>query len=342
MTLSNYNYKTFFWRLYEKLFEEDIFSSAAQVGFYFSFAIFPLFLFLITLVGMVLGSVEDLRNELFFYLSQVMPYSAFDLVKKTIIEVTQDSTSGKLTLGIFIAIYSASAGLDSIRIALNSVWGIKESRSYFRTKAQSILLTVIIAILIFVALGIVFYGWQLISIALSQLGLPDASPFILILIQWITVLSALMLVFAIIYNFCPDHNPFKWVWITPGSVTGIILWLLLSTAFKTYLNYYNTYNKMYGSLGAVIILMLWLYLTALVILFGGLINATLQEMTDGVVAEKSETLSEEDIKADENAEINSEEEKENGISEDSETTPEKLRESKKAKVKSKNQKISEI
>ncbi len=322
MTLSDYNYKAFFWRLYEKLFEEDIFSSAAQVGFYFSFAIFPLFLFLITLVGMVLGSVDDLRNELFFYLSQVMPYSAFDLVKKTIIEVTQDSTGGKLTLGIFIAIYSASAGIDSIRIALNSVWGIKENRSYIRTKLQSILLTIVIAILIFVALGIVFYGWQLISLALNYLGLPDASPVILVLIQWITVLSALMLVFAIIYNFCPDHVPFKWIWITPGSVTGIILWLILSSAFKTYLNYYNTYNKMYGSLGAVIILMLWLYLTALVILFGGLINATLQEMTDGTIAEKSEELTQEEIKADEDVTIISDDVLENKVSADSETAQE--------------------
>ena len=297
MSIAEYDYKTFFWRLYEKLFEEDIMSSAAQCGFYFSFAIFPLLLFLITLVGMVLGSADDLRNELFFYLSQIMPYSAFDLVKKTITEITENSTGGKLTLGFFIALWSASAGIDSIRIALNSVYNLKESRSWIRTKLQSLIFTMVIALLIFFALGAVFYGWQFISFVLTYIGLPLASPFFLVLIQWITVISVLLLVFALIYNFCPDHKPFKWFWISPGTIIGIILWLLLSTAFKTYLQYYNTYNKMYGSLGAVIILMLWLFLTALVILIGGLINATVIEMKDGSVAEKSTILSEEDVTA---------------------------------------------
>ena len=83
------------------------------------------------------------------------------------------------------------------------------------------------------------------------------------------------------------HKPHKWVWITPGSVTGIILWLSVSYAFRLYLSYFNSYDKTYGSLGAVIILMLWLYMTAFVILIGGIINATLQEMTDPETAAES-------------------------------------------------------
>ena len=95
-----------------------------------------------------------------------------------------------------------------------------------------------------------------------------------------TVLVVLISTFALLYNYLPKHKKHTWVWITPGALVGISLWLALSYAFRLYLDYFNTYDKTYGSLGAVIILMLWLYLTALVILIGGSINAVLQEFTD--------------------------------------------------------------
>jgi membrane protein len=95
----------------------------------------------------------------------------------------------------------------------------------------------------------------------------------------------LVTMFALVYSFLPQHKKPGWTWITPGAIVGIILWLVLSFAFRLYLSYFNTYDATYGSLGAVIILMLWLYLTALVILFGGSMNAVLQEFTDPEAAE---------------------------------------------------------
>lgn len=275
------NLKTFFKRLYQKaLFEEDVLSTAAQVAFYFSFALFPLLLFLVSLFGIILESADEFRNELFFYLRQIMPYSAFDLVQSTIREVTENSSGGKLTIGILIALWSASAGVDSLRIALNSVYNLEEKRSWFKTKLLALGLTFSLTLLITIACGIVFYGWKFLSLVLDSVSIPIPSPFFLMVLQWITVLIVLLIIFGLLYNFLPGHKPHKWVWITPGSVTGIILWLTLSYAFRTYLSFFNTYDKTYGSLGAVIILMLWLYLTALVILTGGIINAILQEMTD--------------------------------------------------------------
>lgn len=278
MSFLSFSYKEFFSRLYEKAFDEDIFSSAAQVAFYFSFAIFPLLLFLVSLIGLVLSSADDLRGELFYYLRQIMPFSAFELVQTTIREVTESSSGGKLTIGFFIALWSASAGVDSIRIALNSVYNLKEKRAWWKTKLLSLSFTFIITILISIALAIVFYGWKFISFVLGLLSLPIPEGLFLILIQWSAVLIVLFMVFDLLYSFIPSHSPLKWKWITPGAIVGIILWLLLSFGFRLYLNYYNTYSRMYGSLGAVIILMLWLYLTSLVILIGGLINAILMEM----------------------------------------------------------------
>ncbi len=287
------DFKTFFKRLYQKaLFEEDILSTAAQVAFYFSFALFPLLLFLVSLFGIILESADEFRTELFFYLRQIMPSSAFDLVQTTIKEVTENSSGGKLTIGLLIALWSASAGIDSLRIALNSVYSLEEKRSWIKTKLLSLFLTFSLTVLITIACGIVFYGWKFISLILSTINLPIPSPLFLMIFQWIIVLAVLLIIFGLLYNFLPMHEPHKWVWITPGSITGIILWLSLSYAFRLYLSFFNTYDRTYGSLGAVIILMLWLYLTALVILIGGIINATLQEITDPETAARSEEQSE--------------------------------------------------
>lgn len=285
--------KPFFKRLYQKaVFEEDILSSAAQVAFYFSFALFPLLLFLVSLFGLILVSADDFRNELFFYLRQIMPSSAYKLVQDTISEVSQRSSGGKLTLGLLIALWSASAGIDSLRIALNSVYSLEEKRSWIKTKFQSIILTFSLTVLITIACGTVFYGGKFLALILGAINLPIASPFFLIVLQWITILIVLLIIFGILYNFLPMHKPHKWVWITPGSITGIVLWLLASYSFRLYLSYFNTYDKTYGSLGAVIILMFWLYLTALVILIGGIINATLQEITDPETAAEAAKQSE--------------------------------------------------
>ncbi len=103
-------------RLYQKAFHDDIFSRAAQVAFYFSFAIFPLLLFLMSLFGLILDSTEEYQKELFEYLRGIMPKTAFELVKNTIVEVAQNSSTGKLTFGFLIAIWSASAAIDSLQV----------------------------------------------------------------------------------------------------------------------------------------------------------------------------------------------------------------------------------
>ncbi len=269
--------KPFFSKLYTKAFEDDIFSSAAQVGFYFSFAIFPLLLFLVSLFGIFLDASNRYKLELYFYLKQIMPYSAYELVRNTIDETTQSSSRGKLTIGLLAAVWAASAGIDSLRIALNTVFDFKETRDWWKTKAMSITFTVVLTTLITIALGIVFYGWKIVSFMFSGLGFPIPEPIYLVILQWVITLAALLVIFELLYNVLPDRKPFRWFWITPGAVVGIVLWLLLSNGLKAYLQYFNTYDRTYGSIGAVIILMLWLYLTALVILVGGIINSIMEE-----------------------------------------------------------------
>jgi membrane protein len=266
--------KDFFTRLGEKITDDDILGNAAQVAFYFSFALFPLLLFLMSLLGILLSDKQDLQNELFRILGQVMPNSAFDLVRKTLDEVTSNATGGKLTIGILITLYSASAGIDNMRGTLNEVYNLKETRSFLRAKATSLALTLGVGGLILIALAFIVYGSQLLDS-----WLPVDSPYILAPLQYAVVLAVVLTAFAVIYNFAPNHDAFQWKWISPGAVIGVLLWILSSGAFKLYLRYFDSYAATYGSLGAMIILLLWLYITALVILMGGAINAILDEET---------------------------------------------------------------
>lgn len=267
--------------LYEKVTETDIFSNAAQVAFYFSFAIFPFLYFVISLFGLVLESSDGLKAELFAYLKQIMPWSVFDLVSRTIDEIIENSSGSKLTIGLVVTLWSASAGFDAIRNALNSINNLKETRIWFRTKAESLLLTFIISILVGVVLAIVFYGWQIFKTALSGIGFDGDRPFLLTAIQWVSIFFVMLLVCEVIYALLPNFKKIKWHWITPGSVAAILMWIVLSTGFRTYLGYFNSYDKAYGSLGTMIIMMLWLYLTASALMIGGALNAVLDALIDG-------------------------------------------------------------
>ncbi len=283
-TLTLFEWKRFFIRLYERSIDADIFSRAAQVAFYFSFALFPLLYFLVSLFGIILESSDGLRNELFSYLHQIMPLSVFELVRKTIDEIVANSTGGKATLGLIVALWSASAGVDAIRSALNAIYELKETRNWFLNKLQSLFFTFVVTLLAMLVLVTVFYGWELVQYGLDHLGgLRITSPLILVSIQWISTLLVMLFACEIIYNMLPDFKKFRWIWVTWGSITAIVLWIVLTSGFRTYLGYFNSYNKTYGSLGAVIIMMLWLYLTATALMIGGAINAALAELHDQTV-----------------------------------------------------------
>jgi membrane protein len=274
------DWKRFLTELYRKIMDTDALGNSAQIAFYFSFSFFPLLFFLVSLFGIVLESTESLRADLYVYLAQIMPGSAYELVRTTLDEIVQNSSGGKLTFGLAVTLWSASAGVDSLRAGLNSVYEEKERRAWWWTKLQSLLLTLLFIILIGITLAGVAAGWKLVQLAFASAGIEVTSPFVLVGIQWLSVIVVLVFVTAVIYSVLPSFEEFKWIWVSPGAGVAIVLWLALTGGFKLYLQYFNTYNKTYGSLGAVIILMLWMYLTAVAVLIGGAINSTLTEMSE--------------------------------------------------------------
>jgi membrane protein len=203
-------------------------------------------------------------------------------------EIIKNSSGSKLTLGAFFTLWSASAGVDSLRGALNSVYEIDEDRSWWYTKGQSLLITFLFIVMLGIALGALAAGWNMLESALSLAGYQISSGGVLSVIQWTALALLLIFVTAVIYSWLPSFDEFHWVWVSPGAVVAILLWALLTGGFRLYLQYFNSYNKAYGSLGAVIILMLWMYLTAMALLIGGAINSVLTEESEGSGAKEAQ------------------------------------------------------
>lgn len=269
--------------------QDDVFGRAAQLSYYFLLALFPLLIFLTSLIGIMLGTGSDLRQNLFSYLAEVMPPSAFQLIEATMLEISKASTGGKLSFGLLAALWAASNGMGAITEALNVAYDVKESRPWWKTRLQAIGLTMSLSVLIISALLLVLYGGRILEGLAANFDFGSAFVMTWKVVQWPLVFAVMLLAFALIYYFAPDLREQKWTWVTPGAVIGVVLWLLASFGFRTYLHFFDSYSATYGSLGAVIILMLWLYLTGVAVLVGGELNAELEHVaaTRGVSGAKA-------------------------------------------------------
>ena len=275
------NWKTFVQRLWTRINDHDIFGRAAQLSYYFLLALFPLLLFLMTLLGYFAEAGSELRNKLITYLATVMPYSAITLVHTTLDEIGQARGSGKLSLGILAALWAASNGMGAISDTLNAAYAVREQRSWWKVRLVAIGLTITVSIVIVVALAIVLFGGQIGQRLAEHFGFGGAFTIAWKILQWPIALFFLLLTFDLIYSFAPDVRRRKRKWWTIGAIVAVVIWLLVSFGFRLYLHFFNSYSVTYGSLGALIVLMLWFYFTGLAILIGGEINSELQQDAKG-------------------------------------------------------------
>jgi len=275
-TLSGLTVKEFAPRVWREINNDDVFGAAAKLAYYFLLALFPLLIFLTSIIGLVLGAGTGLRHALFNYLSQVMPSSAFQLIDKTILEVSSASGAGKRSFGLLAALWASASGVGAMMESLNTAYESQERRSWWKQRLVALFLTVSLSVLIIGAVIVIFGGSKIAEHLGASYGFSEAFVITWKILQWPIALAFMLLAFALIYYLAPDVRNHKWRWITPGSVIGVVLWLLVSFAFKGYLHFFDSYSKTYGSLGAVIVLMLWLYLTGAAVLIGGEINAEIE------------------------------------------------------------------
>lgn len=279
-TLSGLSFKELGKRVWSEMSDDDAFGDAAKLAYYFLLALFPLLIFVTSAIGLVMGSGTGMRHTLFNYLARIMPSSAFQLIDSAMFEVSSASGAGKLSFGLLAALWAASNGMGAITQALNSAYDLKETRSWWKQRAVALGLTAGLSILIVTALVLVIGGGRLADYLTASYQLGSAFSYAWKILQWPIALAFMLLSFALIYFFGPDSRQQSWVWITPGSVVAVLLWLLVSFGLKGYLHFFDSYSKTYGSLGAVIVLMLWLYLTGLAVLIGGELNSEIENAAD--------------------------------------------------------------
>jgi membrane protein len=271
------NWKNFLHRLWTRINDHDIFGGAAKLSYYFLLALFPLLLVLVTLLGYFAEAGSELRIKLISYLAKVMPSSAITLVHTTLDEISQARGGGKLSLGLLAALWAASNGMGAISDTLNAAYGVRETRSWWKVRLVSILLTMGLSVLIVCALVMVLYGGHIGERVAIHFGLGAAFTIVWRILQWPIALFFLLVAFNLIYYFGPAVRPRKRRWCMFGTLTAVVLWLLVSFGFRLYLHFFDSYSVTYGSLGAVIVLMLWFYFTGLAILLGGEINSELEQ-----------------------------------------------------------------
>lgn len=266
-------------RTFKSFIDDNIVSRAAELGYYFLFALFPTLVFASSLMGLVAKRAVHVYSAMLDYLALVIPSSAYQLVIETFNQTAQASSKGKIVFGLAAALWSASVGFGAIQDTANIVYKTKETRPYWKAKLQAILVTVLLSFVILLTLGTLLFTDYL-SRRLKLFGqehyLMLTELVALKIIALIVVVGWLMLLFAIIYYFAPDHRNKKWHWLSPGAAFGIVVWVAASLGLRVYLHYFNSYSATYGSLGAVIILLTWFYITGLVLLLGAEMNSEIQ------------------------------------------------------------------
>lgn len=272
-------------RIVKRVNDDEVFGRAAQLSYYFLLALFPLLLVLINLLGYLAQEGTSFRNQMLSYLAAVMPPSAVSLVGTTLDEISASSGSGKLSLGALAALWAASNGMGAISQTLNTAYNVRETRSWWKVRLISVLLTIALAVIIIGALAIVLYGGSIGDSVAYRYGFSSVFTSVWRILQWPIALGFVLATFNLIYNFAPNLASFQRRWFTPGAFVGVGLWLIISFAFRLYLHFFDSYSVTYGSLGALIVMMLWFYLTGVAILIGGEVNCEADELCEREVDE---------------------------------------------------------
>ena len=251
---------------------------ASELAFDFLFALFPLILFMVTIFGLFASRSAELIDDFLSYFADFLPPLAFQLLRKTTVELAADAGGGMLTFAIVTALWFASGGVNSMISALNLAYHVQEARSWLKVRLIALGLTFSISILLLTALLAVLVGGHFVDWVGMKLRLQPFVVAIWKILQWPAAVFFVLVSYSLIYFFGPDLRERRWFWITPGSAFGALVWLVASVGFRVYLHFFDSYSALYGSLGAVMILLAWLYVTGLAFLIGGEINAEIDRM----------------------------------------------------------------
>ena len=269
------SWRVFCKRLYRRYEDHGLADSAATLGYYFLFSLFPFLFFLVTLAAFIphaRSSLETLLERTRAFL----PSEAKGFIEHHLRGLVASSKLHLVTLGLAVALYSASRGVNAVRTALNRAYDVKESRPLWKTELLAFGMTVGGGLLLLVGIAVLVAGGSAGQWAARHLSIADEYVTLLRWIRWPVTTIAIMLAAALSYYLLPDVEQ-KFKFITPGSVIGTLVWLLASWSFGTYASHFGSYNLTYGSIGGVIVLLTWFYITGFILLMGGEMNAIIED-----------------------------------------------------------------
>ncbi len=277
-------------RVTRALIADRVFGHAAELGFYFLFSLFPTLFCAGSILGLMARSAHQISDRLLEYLALVIPTSAFATVLNTFNQTAAAASSGKVTFGSIAALWSASVGISAIQDTLNEVFKLEGRRSYIMARIEAILLTLVLTTVIGCGLGCMFAGdfaAALIGHTVNKPVVVAVAGYAVRIVAWALAGCILALSFSVLYYWAPDWRQRRWRWLSPGTVIGIAVWLLASLGLRIYLHYFNSYSVTYGSLGAVIILLTWFYISGLMLLLGAEVDKVIGDANRETTAKRT-------------------------------------------------------
>jgi membrane protein len=269
-------WKDILWRTYEEFGKDRILSVAAGVTYYALLALFPAIAALVSIYGLFADpvTIEQHLNAL----SGVLPGGALDIIREQVKRIASQG-SGTLgvsfVIGLAISLWSANAGMKAVFDALNIVYDEEEKRGFFALNLRSLAFTLGAIAFVILALG----GIVVLPVVLDYIGLGSGTEWLLAIARWPVLLAVVVLGLAVLYRYGPSRDKAEWKWVTPGGIVAAVLWLVVSMLFSWYVSNFGSYNETYGSLGAVIGFMTWIWLSTTVVLTGAEINAEMEHQT---------------------------------------------------------------
>ena len=252
--------------------DHNVFGAAAELAYFFMLALFPMLIFLTSLVSSFSGA----RQSILGALSRVMPGDAMGIVRAALDDAISNRSGGLISIGILGTIWAASAGVSALNSTLNTVFDVKETRPYWRVKGIAIALTLALSVLVVIGLLLVMFGDRFGTWAAGRLHLSGFLTVGLAVLDYVVGFGLLLAGLEVAYYFGPNKKR-QWRWVTPGAFVAVAAVLIVSIMFSIYLRFAPSYSATYGSLGAFVVLMVWLYLMSLVIMLGAEIDSQREE-----------------------------------------------------------------
>jgi membrane protein len=263
---------TLFKRTFMETVEDNCFGLAAQLAYYFFLSIFPA---LLVVVAMTSVFPRNLLDQILSWFGSFTPPDVLQIIDTQIQLITRSGHTGLVTFGVLGALWSSSSAMNATIDTLNRAYGIHEARSWWKVQALAIVLTIILSIFVLVAFTLVVAGPEIAERIAARYGVGPFFEWAWKILQWPLIFLLISEGFACVYYLAPDVEQ-RWPWILPGAHLATALWLLISLGFRFYVTHFGQYNKMYGAIGSVIVMLLWFYLSGLVLLFGAEFNSEVE------------------------------------------------------------------